>query len=193
MYIVHSLHGLAWFRHFIVTSTSQQAGEWEEKLTLDLQLCRYIHVTQSISYMYQPATNVRPWTLTKIVNYISSSLVSRPTHVFQCMPEKSGRPGRFGDVHEIRCDLRHGCVSPPTRPHNECGHGFTMWLTAWVCGWRFATEHQTASNYITRLLRHFWFFLQTWEGLGMRLHFFLVMVRLMFIISFVWQDLPCVH
>ena len=48
------------------------------------------------------------------------SLIPRPSHVFQCMREKSERPVGSGDV--IGRGLRHGYVSPPTRPHNERGH-----------------------------------------------------------------------
>ena len=51
-----------------------------------------------------------------------TSLLPRPSHAFQCMWEKLGRPGQSGDV--IRHCLRHGCVSLPTPQCNECGHRF---------------------------------------------------------------------
>ena len=47
---------------------------------------------------------------------VEGSLVPRPTHVFNVSREKSGRPGRSGDV--IGRGLGRGCVSPPTRLRN---------------------------------------------------------------------------
>ena len=64
----------------------------------------------------------RPWAQQQQKNTkekLWTSLVSRPSHVFQRMREKSGRPGSSGDV--IGCSLRCGCISPPTHPCN--GHG----------------------------------------------------------------------
>ena len=50
-----------------------------------------------------------------------SSLVPRPSHVFQCMREKSGRPDRFGDVFATisATDCTNGgsyIISSPNRP-----------------------------------------------------------------------------
>ena len=51
---------------------------------------------------------------------VSSCLVPRPSHVLQRAREKSGRPGRSGDV--IGRSLRCSCAPLPTRPHNEGGY-----------------------------------------------------------------------
>ena len=90
---------------------------------------------------------------------------------FQCTREKSGRPGRSGDV--MGCHLRCSCVSLSTHPHSySLGEAMTMFIV-WVSGWRYATAPQTASDYITRSTgpsQYFSHMLKTWESLGTRVY-----------------------
>ena len=58
--------------------------------------------------------------------------------MYTCVQEKSGRPGRSGDV--IRHGLRHGCVFPLTRPRMI--HHATNYVGEWV------EIHKCSSNCI---------------------------------------------
>ena len=101
-----------------------------------------------------------------------SSLIPRPSHVFQCTWEKSGRPrpGWSGDV------IRPGCESPPT-----CSHSWSH-DDSWPCslhGWvggdmqPCLKPHQiTLPNWqgLPDFSHIRW---KTWEGLGTRLAIFI--------------------
>ena len=75
------------------------------------------HHTKTLRKLGLIVVRVCVWDITARDTYSAEpSLVSRFSHVLQCMQEKSERPGQSGDV--IGRGLRCCCISPPTCPRN---------------------------------------------------------------------------
>ena len=115
----------AWLLHlwqsFVSSLVSPNNNFTVKRCCLDCACCantKYISMHSTVQSSFHCFTQLL---LLLYFLYTTIVLATRPSHVFQCTREKSGRPGWSGDV--IGRGLRGGCVSLPTHPRNEHGHG----------------------------------------------------------------------
>ena len=78
--------------------------------------------------------------------YTGASLIPRPSHVFQCARENSGRPGRFGDVMMMYVPPFLQTMADTSSLHHQINQAFLIFLAyveklgkAWVQGYTEAT------------------------------------------------------